>query len=196
MNILLDLLGALVVASLLLLMIISFQFQLTDIANRTIFTAMMISEEVDACRQMNKVLALAGINMPPDSTFVTATATRIVYRTYWDYINNSISGSKHSVELKLSTANTSVGYAYIIKQDGVTVRDLGYILWLQDLQFGFYNKTDQAIALPVTTTTIKSIRSVDVKMTFEHESPTVGAIPLRLKMQIKCYLMNCYLKGA
>ncbi len=190
MNILLDLLGALVIASFLLLTMTTFQFQLNDTVNRTLFTAQMIEHEEVACQSINRLIAMAGIGFVPDSTFVNATATSMTFRTYWDYNTNTLGANPVSILLSLGQSYGQYGRVLRIVQNGRPIRDLENILWLEDLQFVYYNKTDQI------TTDKRYIRSVDVMMTFRRDPPKVASIPLRVKVQIKCYLMNCYMRGA
>jgi hypothetical protein len=200
MGILLDLLGALMIATLLLLMMISFQFQLRDTADRTIFAAQMMNHEQRASQELNHLIALAGINMPTnasvatDLTVMIADPTNFKFRTYWDFKNNVMTGVVNTIDLKLSTTETDVGRELTILQSSSPVYDLGSILWLENLQFTYYDITGAVVAAPMTTAKLNSIMSVDVGMTFKRYAPTVGKTPLRTSVQVRVYFMNRYLK--
>jgi hypothetical protein len=194
MGTLIDLLGALMVASLLMLMMISFQFQLQDTANRTLFAAQMLTHVQLACADLNRLLAFAGTNMNPDSTMVQAETGKLTFRTYWDFKNNVLTTSPRSIQLSLMPA-PAVGKQLKIVQSGAPVYDMGNILWLDDLAFAYYrNDGTQVTTLPASTTDKKQIRSVDVKMTFRRDPPKINTTPLITKMQLKVYFMNAFLR--
>ena len=194
MSILLDLLGALMIASLLMLMMISFQFQLQDIANRTMFSAQMMVHEQEACEDLNRLVALVGIGVAPDSTVSTATATSATFRTRWSYVTNQMLLSPTTLQLTLEAATAS-GRRLRIVQGPTVVNDLANILWIEDLAFVYYDKAGALVALPTTATTIKTIRSMDVNMTFMRRSPRANKTPLRTRVSLRIYFMNCFLQG-
>ena len=190
MSIILDLLGAMVVGTTLLLMMITFQFQFQDTADRAIYAAQMVDHEQMVCNHINKLFAMAGVGMVPDSTVVTAELNRIVFRTYWNYESGSVAGTPSSFEVKLSPTTTGVGKALTITQNGNIISDLGYILWLENLEFIYYDKVEAVTALKT------KVRSVDVKVTLKRDPPRMGGLTLRTKVQLRCYFMNCYMRGA
>lgn len=190
MNVLLDLLGALIVGTTLLLMMMTFQFQLSDTANRAIFASQMIDHEMEVCSKINSVFAMAGVGMKPDSTVVANDLNRITFRTYWNYNSNSIAATPSSFEMKLATTATGVGKTLIMKQNGETITDAANIFYLEDLAFVYYDKYD------VVTADKKLVRSVDVKITLRRDPPRMGGIILRTRVQLRCYFMNCYMRGA
>lgn len=190
MSILLDLLGAMVVGTTLLLLMITFQFQLQDTADRSIYSAQMIDHEQMVCNHLNKLFAMAGVGMTPDSTVVTAEPGRITFRTYWNYEANYAAATPSSFELKLSPTTSGVGRALTIKQNGEIIPDLGYILWLEDLHLIYYDKYEVVTNLP------SKVRSVDVMVTLKRDPPHGTGHILRTKVQLKCYFMNCYMRGA
>ncbi len=195
MSIILDLLGALIIATLLLLMMISFQFQLQDIANRTIFSAQMLSHEQRACNDLNRIIALVGIGVAPDSTVTQADAHAATFRTRWNYLTNTLLVAPSTLQLSLGST-TGVGKQLLLSQGGTTLNDLGYILWIEDMTFAYYDSHDDPVTLPTTADTRMTIRSMDIGVTFRRDAPSASVTPLRTRVQLKVYFMNCYLQGA
>lgn len=190
MNVILDLIGSAMIASLLILMMITFQYQLRDTAERTLFTATMIDHMDAAASKLNSVIALAGIGMPADSAVVSAETSRMVFRTYWNYEDNVLTPAPHSIMIKVVDTGTEYGKALTIVQDGVPLTDLGYIFYIDAISFKYYTKLD------VLTTTARSVRSAEIFLTFRRDPPRGEGPVLRTKIQIKCFLMNSYMRGA
>jgi hypothetical protein len=197
MTVLIDLLGALMVATLLMLMMITFQFQFRDTADRTVFAAQMMTHEQRACKELNNIIALVGVNIPIDSVAVTvADSNRLEFRTFWDYKNNVMTNVANTLSLTLSNSVTDVGKELSILQSASPVYDLGSILWLEDLSFKYYDINDNELGNVVTGDTRKNIFSIDVNMTFKRDPPSINTTPLRVKVQQRCYMMNRYLRYA
>ncbi|MDZ4122110.1 MAG: hypothetical protein U1C33_06785 [Candidatus Cloacimonadaceae bacterium] len=190
MGALLDVLGALLIGTMLLLMMITFQFQLQDTAQRALYTASMVDHMDNAAVKLNGVIALAGIGYPPTSTVVTAAANRLVFNTYWNYDLNMITPMPVTIEIALSSTETGVGKALTIRQNGELLNDLGYILWVESLAFKYYTRLD------ALTTTASAVRSAEAWLTFKRDSLTQGGPPLRTRLQVKCFFMNAYMRGA
>lgn len=190
MGAILDVLGALMIGTMLLLMMISFQFQLQDTANRAMYTASMIDHMDTAATKINSVIALAGIGYPPGQTVVTAGTNRLVFNTYWNYDLNQITPVPVTIEIGISSTTTGVGKALTIRQNGTLLNDLGYILWVEDLAFRYFNRDD------VLTNTASAVRSAEAWLTFRRDGITPASTPLRTKLQVKCFFMNAYMRGA
>ncbi len=190
MSVMLDFLGSAMIASLLILMMITFQYQLRDQAQRTLYTATMVDHMDKACTKINAVLSLAGIGVPADSACVTATTSRMVMRTYWDYQSDLLSASRHSVEIKIVDLGSPFGKALTIVQDGTPLYDSGYIFYINEISFKYYNKSD------LVTTVPSAVRSAEIFLTFRREAPNSGGRALITKIQLKCFLMNTYMRGA
>jgi hypothetical protein len=194
MNVILDLIGAGMVALLLLLMMLSFQFQLTDTAQRAIYTSQMLTHQQMACNDLNRIIALAGIGMPEDSVVVfQALEGKLSFRTCWDFKNDSLTVTPKTIQLSLNPTATGVGKQLHIVQSGTPVFDMGYIFWLEDLKFNYYRSSNVAVAYTNTVAT-DIIRYVDVLMVFRRAPYTVNPVDLRTKVVLRCYLMNCYLR--
>jgi hypothetical protein len=195
MAVLIDLLGALMIATLLLLMMMTFQMQFQQTADRTIFAAQMMTHEQRACRELNGLIALAGVNFSRDSTVViVADSTRMQFRTYWDYMNNVMTSTANTLTLTLNPSTTDVGRELSIWQAATPVYNLGSILWLENLKFQYYDVTGASLGYRVTGAALKNIYSIDVDMTFKRDPPMIQTTPLRVKVQLRCYLMNRYLR--
>lgn len=195
MGAILDVLGALMIGTMLLLMMISFQMQLRETADRTVYASYMMTHEQTACRELNGLIALAGVNMPIDSVAVIlATPTKMAFRTFWDYQNNVMTDVANTISFTLHASTTDVGRELAILQSASPVYDLGAILWLEDLQFYYYDINNTLLGQTVTGDTRKNIYSVDVGMTFKRDAPNSNTTPLRTKVQLRCYMMNRYLR--
>jgi len=150
----------------------------------------MVEHMDNAATKINAVISLAGIGLPADSACVTATASRLVFRSYWDWNANSLSAARHSLELKIVDLGSPYGKALTLVQDGTVLNDLGYIFYINAISFKYYNKIDQV------TTTASTVRAAEVFLTFRRDPPTSGGIPLQTKIQLKCFMMNTYMRGA
>lgn len=196
MNILIDLLGALMVATLLLLMMITFQLQLRDTADRTIFAAQMMTHVQRACQELNGLIAMAGVQIPLDEVAVTVAApAEMQFDTHWDYYNNQYVPELKTVKLALNPSPTAVGYELDITQ-GTPIEELANILWIEDLSYFYYDIEDNPLGSEVLGSDRTKIYSVDVNMTFKRDAPTINTTPLRTRIQLRCYLMNRYLQYA
>jgi hypothetical protein len=81
MNLIIDILGALVIGSMLMLMMITFQYQLKDTADAAIFMTGMIDHMQKSTTKLNELISFAGIGMTPTTTITTAGTTRLAFRT-------------------------------------------------------------------------------------------------------------------
>jgi hypothetical protein len=192
MGLLMDLLGALMIATLLMLMMISFQFQLRDTANRTMYTSQMLVHEQSACSELNKLVGLVGIGVAPDSTVAAASASSVTFLTRWSYITNAMLLAPVTLQLTLETA-TGSGKMIRIVQGGTVTYELGRILWVEDLSFKYYDNAGTEVTT-LNAANIQTIRSVDINITFMRNAPKVNTTPLRTKVQLRIYFMNCYLQ--
>ena len=190
MSMIIDLIGASVIGAMLILMMITFQFQMHEATDRALFTMNMIDNMDMAATKLNNVIALAGIGLSPTTAIKYATADSLVFYTYWDLQNNVVSGSMHTLSIKLSNVPSPYGTAVVIRQDGVPLNDLGYLFWIDQLRFRYYTKAD------ALTTTASDARSVEVRVNFFRNGPRLGSKPITTKLQFKCYFMNCYMQGA
>ncbi|MDP2173359.1 MAG: hypothetical protein Q8M98_04335 [Candidatus Cloacimonadaceae bacterium] len=189
MSILIDILGAMVIGSMLILMMFSFQYQLSDTTNSAIYMAGMVEHMRTASTRLNGIVALAGIGFLPENTVVVADTNRLEFKTKWDYAGNTISTVENRLVLTLSNVDTPLGKALIVTQNGTQLNDLGYIFWVDRLFFRYYD-IDDAI-----TTDPSLVRSADLWLTFRHNAPTLGRQSLHTKLQMRCYFMNAYLAG-
>ncbi|HPS40045.1 MAG TPA: hypothetical protein PL124_11565 [Candidatus Cloacimonadota bacterium] len=190
MSTLIDVLGAMVIGSMLMLMMITFQYQLRDTADAAIYMTGMVEEMQKASSKLNSIIALAGVGYTPTTTVAIADTNRLKFYTKWDYQNDRISSNPHTLEIKLATTATSLGRSLMITQDGVLLNDLGYLLWVDGLRFIYYTKTNTLTTAPA------QVRSAELWLTFRHNAPKAGQKPLRTRLQQRCYFMNSYLQGA
>ena len=179
-----------VIGSMLILMMFSFQYQLTDTTNSAIYMAGMIEQVQTAYTKLHELIALAGIDVAAASTVTTAGTDSMVFVTKWDYVNDQIDSSEHIITIVLSDVATPLGKALVVRQDNVSLDSLGYIFWVDDLNFVYYNMEDQI------TTNPTRVYSAEIRLTFRHSAPTMGNTDLQTRLQMRCYLMNSYLEGA
>ncbi|MEF3694810.1 MAG: hypothetical protein V3576_05620 [Candidatus Cloacimonadota bacterium] len=189
MSVILDLLGSAMIGALLILMMMTFQLRLRENAERSLYASAMVEHMDEACRKLNSVIALAGIGIAPTSVVTTAATNRMVFITYWDYKLDVLTASSHTVEISLEDSGTDYGDILTITQDG-EVLPAPYIFYIEDITFKYYTKLDQL------TTTASAVRSAEMLLTFRKDAPRTQAQPLRSMVQIRCYLMNSYMRGA
>ncbi|MDD2209700.1 MAG: hypothetical protein PHY41_01900 [Candidatus Cloacimonetes bacterium] len=190
MGVILDIIGAFVIGGMLLLMVISFQFQMQEAADRALYTQQMVDHMDQCATKLNSVVALAGVGFDPEDAIVHATPDSLVFWTYWDYQQNQLGVTPVKLSIKLSNAPDPYGIAVLLAQDGVPLNDLGYLFWIDELKFRYYTKND------ALTTSASSARSAEIRMGFYHDPPRAGSQSIRTKLQFKCYFMNAYMRGA
>lgn len=189
MSAILDVLGALVIGSMLMLMMITFQYQLRDTADTVIFMSGMIDHMETASARLNDIIALAGIGFSPATTVARADTNRLEFNTMWNFQAKAIDSTPHVIKISLATAQTPLGRALTVYQDDVIIEGLGAIFWVDALRFVYFDKQDNL------TTTAALARSAELWLTFRHNAPKADLEPLHTKLQMRCYFMNAYLAG-
>jgi len=190
MNAIIDVMGSFLIGSILLLMMITFQHQMQETAARTMFSVNMMQHIDDAATFLNQVIALAGIGVNPRDAVTVALPNRMAFRSFWDYNSGTVSAVENIIEIRLSPVVTPVGTALTIFQNGVLLHENGHIMWVEHLHFTYFNRLDQV------TTTARDVRSAEIRLTFKRDPPRLGMAPVRALLQIRCYLMNTYMRGA
>lgn len=209
MGIIIDLLGALMIATMLLLMMITFQLQFRDTADRTIFAAQMMTHVHQSCKELNSLIAMAGINLPhstqvsQDSLVVTiARPNKLSFRTWWDFRDSVMTAGPNSVTIEVGPSSP-VGKQLNIVQANNPLYEFRPILWIDEILFKYYDidgvlLTDAQLNGANAATNItnrKRIASIDVNITFKRIPPRVTDVqPLQTLIQMRCYLMNRHLK--
>jgi hypothetical protein len=190
MNIILDILGSVIIGAMLLLMLISFQYKMRESADRYLYMKDMIDHTDKAAEKLNKVIALAGVGFTPAATVSYATTDSLVFNTYWNYETNSLQLDPLTISIKLNTFPSPVGKALVISQNGIPLNDFGYIFWVDDLDFKYYDRLD------ALTTTAANVRSAELWLSFTRSAPVSGTATLKNRIQVKCFFMNAYMRGA
>jgi hypothetical protein len=190
MGVILDVIGAMVIGGMLLLMMITFQYQMQEASDRALYIRDMIDNMDTAATKLNKVIALAGIGFAPDATVLHATQDSLVFLTYWNYQTDQLGFTPYTLSIKLNNVPSPYGKALVIRQDGVPLNDLGYIFWVDGLKFYYYDKDNAA------TTLAGKVRSTEVWLTFFRNPPRRDGSVLRNRLQVKCFFMNAYMRGA
>jgi len=190
MGVMLDVIGSVVIGAMLLMMLISLQFQLQEAAQRALYLKEMVDHMDQCATKLNSVVALAGVGFTPAESIIHATADSLVFRTYWDYQQDQLGTVPRRLSIKLSNMPDPYGIAVVVAQDNVPLNDLGHLFWIDELKFRYYTKADQL------TTNASLARSAEIRMGFFHEAPRAGSPPIRTKLQFKCYFMNAYMRGA
>jgi len=189
MSVILDVLGSIIIGAMLVLMMMTFQLQMQEAAGRLYYISSMIEHMDTAANKLNKTIALAGIGIPADSLCVVAEASRLVFRTYWDCNSDTLSNVRHIIEIKIADSGNEYGRTLQISQDGSPLEDLGYILYIENVVFNYFDKNDAA------TTSIGAARAAEILLTFRRDSSWHPERPLRSNLQVKCFFMNSYLQG-
>lgn len=188
MNALLDVLGSVFVGTLLILMMLTFQTQLNQTSQRILYVASMVDHMDQAANRLNKIIAQAGIGIPPDSVCVTAGTSNIVFKTYWNCESDTLTNTRQTIEMKIHNITSPYGKALVITQNGTPLKDTGYILYIESMALKYYDKND------ILTTTPSQVRSVEMLLTFRRDYSSMDKYPLRSNIQVKCFFMNCYLQ--
>jgi hypothetical protein len=190
MNFILDIIGSVIIGSMLLLMMMSFQFQMQEAADRALYMRNMIEHMDVAATKLNSVIALAGVGFTPTAAVTHATPDSLVFQTYWNYQTDQLGLTPITLSIKLSEMPSPYGRALTIRQDGIPLNDLGYIFWVDGLTFKYYDRTD------VLTTNRERVRSAEMWLSFFRNPPIMGTQVLRTRLQVKCFFMNAYMRGA
>ncbi len=189
MSALIDVLGALVIGAMLMLMMITFQYQLRDTADTVIYMSGMIDHMEIASARLNDIIALAGIGFLPATTVTVADTNRLEFNTMWNYQTKMIDSSPHVIKIRLANTQTSLGRALSVYQDNDLIEGMAAIFWVDALKFVYFTKQDNL------TTTASLVRSAELWLTFRHNAPKADSDPLHTKLQMRCYFMNAYLAG-
>lgn len=190
MGALLDIVGGLIIGGMLILMMITFQFQMHESADRAVYLKEMIDHMDQVAVKLNSVIALAGVGYAPASTVIHARADSLVFRSYWNYQTDQLALVPVTLSLKLSTLPTPYGRTLVIRQDGIPLNDLGYLFWVDELRFIYFDRNN------AQTTTPANVRSAELWLTFLRNPPRMGGQLIRTKLQVKCFFMNAYMRGA
>jgi hypothetical protein len=190
MGVLLDVLGSIVIGAMLIMMMFTFQIQMQESSQRILYVASMVEHMDMAATKVNKTFALAGIGIPSDSVCVTAGTNRVVFKTFWNCDSDTLSATRNTIEMRIADVANPYGKALIITQNGTPLTDNGYIFYIEAMSIRYYDKND------AVTTTPGLVRSADFLLTFRRDSPWNPNSPLRTNIQVKCFFMNSYLKGA
>ncbi|MCB5229781.1 MAG: hypothetical protein LHW44_06960 [Candidatus Cloacimonetes bacterium] len=190
MSVILDVMAAVVLGSILLLMMITFQYNLREATDRALYTKQMLDHMDLAAYKLNGVVALAGIGFEPNEMVVHARPDSLVFNTYWDYQNNILGTHSNTLSISLSPMPSPYGKALVIRQNGVPLNDLGHIFWVDRLRFVYHDRDGR-----VTTDRTK-VRDTNIYLTFFRDPPRAGGQTLRNNLEIKCFFMNAFMRGA
>lgn len=190
MSFIIDLIGAALIASMLVMMMITFQFSMQEASERALYTMNMVDHMDQTATRLNNVIALAGVGFSPTTSITQASVDSLVFRTYWNFQTDQLGTTPVTLSIKLATVPSPYGTAVIIAQNGVPLQNLGYLFWINELKFRYYTKTD------VLTTTASLARSAEIRISFFRNPPRSGGKPIITKLQFKCYFMNTYMQGA
>jgi len=198
MTLIIDLIGAAVICGTLIIMMISFQFQMQEAVDRALYTINMVDHMDMAATKLNNVIALAGVGFSPTGSIIYAKPDSLVFNTYWNYQTDSVNSVPDRLSIKLGPAPRPYGTALILQQDGVPLDELGYLFWINEVQFKYYTKTDVYLnhASYTATQIAAQARSTEIRMSFFRNPPRAGGKPITTKLQFKCYFMNTYMQGA
>lgn len=213
MPVLIDVLGAIVIGGIVLILLITFNFQITETAERQMYERYMTEHIEESTKQLNYVVGMAGLGIPdPDTAFVATDEDNFMFKTLWDHEHYQIGevGSVFPQNVSLGLYDSgSEQYPNVMQirssppkiEDHSTLyynsstdyveilEPYGFIFWVDDLHFKYYDIDDNE------TTTPADVRAVELWLTFSREAPRVYEPKRYLtnKVQIKCYLMNTFM---
>ncbi|MDP2173538.1 MAG: hypothetical protein Q8M98_00305 [Candidatus Cloacimonadaceae bacterium] len=190
MSFFIDIIGSFIIGGMLLMMMITFQYQMQESADRAMYMKEMVDHMDQAAVKLNSVIALAGIGYPVTESVIHATADSLVFRTYWNYQTDQLALIPVTLSIKLSPVPSPYGYAAVIRQDGVPLNDFGYLFWIDGLTLRYFDRND------IATTTAANVRSAEVRLFFFRTAPRHGSKVIRNRLQVKCFFMNAYMRGA
>ncbi|MDY0128534.1 MAG: hypothetical protein RBR69_10420 [Candidatus Cloacimonadaceae bacterium] len=191
MSIIIDLIGAAIISSMLILMMITFQFSLYAAQDRMLYTMSMTDHMEMTATFLNNTIALAGVGVDPDDTVLHASADSLVFKTYWDFETETYDSTVNTISIKLDNAPTPYGTQILVAQNNVTLDYLGNIFWVKELKFRYYDLDDNLVNHPGYHK--DDIRSAELRMAF-FKAPERNKTPVETKLQFKCYFMNAYMQ--
>jgi len=194
------------IGGMLLVMIFTFTTQLTEAAQRAIYTATMIDYMDQAGTKINALVALAGIGVPMEDVVMIAHSDSLVFKTMWSYALDELTEDVHTIHIKVEPDVGDLGNVITIKQDNALisnpayvsyvdtyvdahkVRYYGYILYVESMKFKYFDKDD------AITNTKKDIRSAGIELGFKRDAAGMVNRPLRTSLYIRCFFMNSYMR--
>ena len=188
MNILIDLIGAAIIGSMLILMMMTFQFQLYEASDRLMYAMNMTDHMEMAATLLNNTIALAGVGIEPGDTVVHADEDSLVFWTYWDFQTETKDSSPNKMSIKLADAPNPFGTQVLITQNDEVLQDLANIFWVDELKFRYYDINDNL------TTNEDDVMAAELRMSFFRDAPRGGSRDITTKLQFKCYFMNAYMQ--
>jgi hypothetical protein len=188
MNILIDLIGAAIIGSVLILMMITFQFQLYETSDRLLYTMNMTDHMEMTATRLNNIIALAGAGIDPGDTVVHADEDSLVFMTYWDFLTETKDESPNKLSIKLAAAPNPFGTQVLIAQNDEVLQDLGNIFWVNELKFRYYDIDDNL------TTEEDDVMAAELRVSFFRDAPRGGSRDIQTKLQFKCFFMNAYMQ--
>ena len=191
MGALLDILGAIIIGGMLLMVLITFNFQLVQTANRNVYAAEMTDRMEAASVRLNYLMGLVGVGMgTADKAVVGMDENKFVFNSCWNFADDSIGTTAYEYTLFYDAeANQNMGGAIVLRQgNNIVIEDMGYILWVDDLKLKYYDMEDDE------TSTASEVRSVELWISFSRAAPQMDGKTLNNRLQLRCYMMNAYLQ--
>ncbi|MFO8145099.1 MAG: hypothetical protein R6T89_05170 [Candidatus Syntrophosphaera sp.] len=208
MPVLMDVLGAIVIGGIVLILLITFNFQITESAERQMYERFMTEHIEEATKQLNYVVGMAGIGIEDPTLAVhTADEDLFVFKSMWDHLHYQlgdvstdpfpqyVSIKVYDSENALSPVSEQFGKVLEIRNDQFAtdpasqslIEPLGFIFWVDDLRFRYYDINDAQTSTPA------DVRAVELLLSFRRDPPRLGGRDLTNRVQMKCYLMNPYM---
>jgi len=220
MPVLIDVLGAVAIGGLVLIMLITFNYQITETAERQMYERFMTEHIEEATKQLNYVMGMSGLGIDnPDNMCVVASDNLFMFKTLWDHVHYQIGQVGSMFPQNVSIAlydNESAQYPKVVEIrssppaiinhstlyynsaiDHVKVLEpFGFIFWVDDLEFRYYDIDDNLLTGTVDTQVDKTkVRAVELLLTFRRDPPRLGGTDLTNRVQLKCYLMNTFMNS-
>ena len=198
MSVLLDIIGSIIIGGMLLIMLFTFSTQLTETAQRAIYTSTMIDYMDQAGTKINALVALAGIGIEENDVVVTADSDRLVFKTMWSYDNDVLTEAIHTIDITVvEEGMNDLGNVITIRQDDELlsnpayvsyidtyvdankVKYYGYILYVESMKFKYFDKDNNELTFPLNENAKKDVRSAGIELGFKRDSVGLVSRPLR-----------------
>jgi hypothetical protein len=139
------------------------------------------------CNQMQSTLGLVGIGIHDGTAILTASSTEFKFRTKWDVFGDSLKTVADTVWIRSGSTVNQLGRDVLVTCHNQPVSDFKAILWFKSMAFTYYDASGSI------TSTLSSIRSMRVDVSFEKQSSIMGRPTMKNKVSFWSYFKNLYL---
>ena len=191
MGSLLDAVGALAIGALFLVTMFTTLFNV-QVTGQDIGLQVTLNECADLiCKELDCYLGKVGVDVS-GSDILEAEPQSFEFRSKWSIIADTTTSIENTIKIALGDI-MPCGYPVEVTQNDTLILGTDIALWLESLNFNYYNEDDRIILTPLDS--LDHIRSVRLDMEFFHEGSSVGlgAKNINTKIVFWKYFKNLYL---